>query len=194
MGDLRWTTGSVGLQHQPMPFFVRLATNSDLLAITSIVERAIVDLQVDFLSPTQIAASRAVMGVDGQLIADRTYWVAVDGPHVVGCGGWSRRATLYGGDAAATLRDPAMLDPHRDPARIRAMYTHPDWARQGVGRLILGACENAARQSGFSRARMMATIAGEPLYRACGYQVVERVANIGATAIAVPGVVMEKAL
>lgn len=175
-------------------FTPRLAVETDLPAIATLMDRAIARLQAGFLTAEQVAASRASMGLDTQLIADRTYWVLLAGERLAGCGGWSRRATLYGGDHAAALRDPALLDPARGPARIRAMYTDPDFVRRGVGREILRLCEDAARAAGFTRARMMATMAGEPLYRACGYAVVERVDRMAAAGVAVPGAVMEKSL
>ena len=177
-----------------MTFTPRLATETDLSAIAALMDRAIGELQAGFLSADQIAASRASMGLDTQLIADRTYWLVFEGERLAGCGGWSNRATLYGGDHAAGLRDPAPLDPATDPARIRAMYTDPAFVRRGIGRIVLGLCEDAARAAGFTRARMMATLAGEPLYRACGYTVVERVERMAATGVAVPGAVMEKSL
>ena len=113
------------------------------------------------------------MGLDSQLIADGTYFAVIDAGRIVGCGGWSRRATLFGGDHSSG-RDAALLDPKRDPARVRAMYTHPDHVRRGVGRMVLAACEEAARDEGFSRVELAATLAGESLYRACGYEVIER--------------------
>lgn len=173
-------------------FSSRLAAEADLPAIATLMDRAIAELQRPFLTPDQIAASRRSMGLDTQLIADRTYWLVFLDDRLAGCGGWSRRATLYGGDHAADLRDPALLDPGRDPARIRAMYTDPDFARRGVGREVLRLCEGSARAAGFTRARMMATAAGEPLYAACGYRVVERVERLAADGLAVPGAVMEK--
>src|SRR3546814_8666394 len=109
------------------------------------------------------------MGCATQLVADGTYVLGEAGGRIAGCGGWSRRATLYGGDHSTGLRDPALLDPTTDAARIRAMYTDPDFARRGVGRLVISLCEDAARAAGFARAELMATLAGEPLYRACGY-------------------------
>lgn len=154
---------------------IRKAEMTDLPALTGLMEAAITRLQAGFLDPAQIAASRAVMGLDTRLVRDGTYFIADINGALAGCGGWSWRATLYGGDHSADLRDDAALDPARDPARIRAMYTHPDFARRGVGRAILNACEAAARAHGFARAEMMATLAGEPLYRACGYQLIERV-------------------
>lgn len=155
----------------------RLAGRDDLPALAAVMDAAIGALQAAFLSPEQVAASRAVMGLDTQLIADGTYFMAEAEGRIAGCGGWSRRATLYGGDHSAGLREPRLLDPATEPARVRAMYTHPDFARMGVGRRILATCEAAARDAGFARAELMATLAGEPLYRAAGYVEIERVVD-----------------
>jgi len=152
----------------------RLARLDEVDALRGLMEAAITQLQKPFLDAVQIASSRAIMGLDTQLIADGTYFVVESGGGLAGCGGWSRRATLYGGDQSPG-RSAALLDPARDPARVRAMYTHPDHARRGVGRLILALCETAARQEGFRTLELMATLAGEPLYRAAGYGVVESV-------------------
>src|SRR6185437_6428237 len=127
---------------------------------------AIVELQRAFLTPAQIVASRTIMGLDRQLIADATYFVVEADGRLAGCGGWSRRATLYGGDHSPG-RDAALLDPASDPARVRAMYTHPELVRRGVGRLILQLCEAAARAEGFTRLELMATLSGRPLYESC---------------------------
>lgn len=155
----------------------RLAGHGDLTALAEVMDAAIGALQAGFLSPEQVAASRAVMGLDTQLVADGTYFMAEAGGRIAGCGGWSRRATLYGGDHSAGLREPRLLDPATEPARVRAMYTHPDFARMGVGRRILATCETAAREAGFARAELMATLAGEPLYRAAGYGEIERIVD-----------------
>lgn len=155
---------------------IRVATRADLPELEQLAARAIVELQGPFLRPDQVAASRALMGIDTTLIDDGTYFVVESGGHIAGCGGWSRRATLYGGDQSPG-RDAAFLDPAKDAARVRAMYTHPDFARRGVGRLILGLCEQAAREAGFVRAELMGTLAGEPLYRSCGYQEIERLTD-----------------
>jgi GNAT superfamily N-acetyltransferase len=154
----------------------RPATAADIDALRPLMEAAIAQLQKPFLDANQIDASRMIMGLDTQLIHDGTYFVVEAGGALAGCGGWSRRATLYGGDQSPG-RSAALLDPKRDPARVRAMYTHPDHARRGVGRLILSLCEAAARAEGFTRAELMATMAGEPLYRACGYWPAERVVD-----------------
>ncbi|MBS0334192.1 MAG: GNAT family N-acetyltransferase [Proteobacteria bacterium] len=138
------------------------------------MDAAIGELQKGFLAPDQIAASRTIMGLDRQLVADRTYFVVQAGPRIAGCGGWSRRATLYGGDHTPG-RDPEPLDPARDAARVRAMYTHPDFARRGVGRLILSLCEAAARAEGFRRLELMGTMSGRPLYESYGFAPIEDV-------------------
>jgi GNAT superfamily N-acetyltransferase len=158
-----------------------------------VIEAAIEELQKGFLDPAQIESSRSIMGLDTQLIDDGTYFVveAPDG-RIAGCGGWSRRATLYGGDHSAG-RDAALLDPATEPAKVRAMYTHPDFARQGVGKLILGLCEEAARGEGFRVLDLMGTMAGQPLYEAAGFRVVEHLTDASGGA-PVPLVRMRKEL
>lgn len=150
----------------------RLASHGDLPLLLPLIDAAIGELQRPFLDAAQIEASRAVMGLDTQLIDDGTYFVVESDGHLAGCGGWSRRATLYGGNHSDG-RDPALLDPARDAAKIRAMYTHPDFARRGVGRLILERCETAAAAEGFTSLDLMGTLAGRPLYESAGYTVVE---------------------
>jgi GNAT superfamily N-acetyltransferase len=159
-----------------MPLTSRLASREDLPVVLPLVAAAIAQLQLGFLDDAQIKSSRAIMGVDTQLIDDKTYFVVeVDG-QVAGCGGWSRRATLYGGDHSAG-RDAALLDPGRDPAKVRAMYTHPAFARRGVGRLILSLCEAAAVAEGFRALDLMATLAGRPLYEAAGFVAIEHLTD-----------------
>lgn len=154
----------------------RLATPADVPALATLMDAAIGALQAPFLTPDQIAASRKLMGLDSQLIADGTYFVVEADGRIAGCGGWSRRATLYGGDHSPG-RDAHGLNPAMDAARVRAMYTHPDFARRGVGRLILSLCEAAAREAGFARVELAGTLAGQPLYEACGYAVLERLTD-----------------
>lgn len=151
----------------------RLATHDDVEALRALMDSAIEELQRPYLTRAQVEASRAIMGIDTQLIEDGTYFVVEADDEIAGCGGWSRRATLYGGDQTPG-RSGALLDPRKDAARLRAMYTHPRHARKGVGRLIVALCEDAARLDGFTRMELMSTLAGEPLYRSCGYQAVER--------------------
>ena len=172
---------------------VRVATRADLPAIAPVVTAAIEELQRAFLDPAQIASSRAIMGVDTQLVDDGTYYVVeADGGAIAGCGGWSRRATLYGGDHSAG-RDAALLDPTTEPARIRAMYTHPSYTRRGVGRLVLTRCEEAARAEGFRALELMSTLSGQPLYTAAGFTAVEHLTDATGGA-AVPLVKMRKDL
>ena len=170
----------------------RLATLADVDELRALMQAAIGALQTPFLSAAQIESSRTIMGLDTQLIEDHTYFVVEAAGHIVGCGGWSRRATLYGGNQTPG-RSPALLDPARDAARVRAMYTHPGYTRKGIGRFILTLCEGAARAEGFRRVELMATLAGEPLYRACGYTAVECVED-DRGGVAVPVVRMQKAL
>ena len=175
-------------------FTSRLARITDLDALRGVMSRAIAGLQNDFLSPEQVAASHKVMGLDTQLIADQTYFMVKRAQRIVGCGGWSWRATLYGGDDSIVLREPAPLDPIKDAAKIRAMYTDPAYARQGIGRIVLGLCEDAARTAGFRRTELMATMAGEPLYRAAGYKPVEALNSASIDGVTVPLLRMEKLL
>jgi GNAT superfamily N-acetyltransferase len=158
-------------------FTHRLATEADIPALKAVMDAAISGPLADFLTPEQVTASRLSMGLDTQLIADRTYFVIeaeVAGETVVaGCGGWSRRATMYGGDHSPT-RQPTLVVPGIDAARVRAMYTRPDFLRQGVGRLILDLAEAAAAAEGFDRVELVATMGGEPLYLSAGYREIER--------------------
>ena len=172
----------------------RTAAEADIPAIRALMARAIATNQLGFLTPAQIALSTSVMGLDTQLIADGTYFLILRGDMIVGCGGWSARVTLYGGDASIVARDPKLLDPATDAARVRAMYTDPDCVRQGIGRMILDLCEGAARAAGFARAEMMATLSGEPLYRACGYLPIEYVQSPPVDGVAVPLIRMGKEL
>ncbi|MFT4197054.1 MAG: GNAT family N-acetyltransferase [Pseudoxanthomonas sp.] len=176
----------------PPPLTHRLARHDDLDTLRALMDMAIAELQKGFLDAPQIAASRTLMGLDTQLVDDGTYFVVETEGRIAGCGGWSRRATLYGGDHTPG-RSAALLDPQNDAARIRAMYTHPAHVRRGVGRLIIALCEDAARREGFGRAEMMATMSGVPLYRACGYVPIEQVLDERG-GVPVPLVRMSKAL
>jgi GNAT superfamily N-acetyltransferase len=170
----------------------RLATPVDVESLRRLMDAAIAELQKPFLDAVQIDSSRTIMGLDTQLIDDGTYFVVEQDGALAGCGGWSRRATLYGGDQSPG-RSAALLDPAVDAARVRAMYTHPQHARRGVGRLILSLCEQAARTEGFARVELMATLAGQPLYAACGYRALASLSDARGGA-AVPLVRMGKSL
>ena len=162
---------------EPVQLNHRLAEPSDIPAIVDLMGASIAGNMKSFLSAREVAAARESMGMDRSLIADRTYFVVETVQHgqaiVVGCGGWGRRKTLYGGDHTAG-RDDALSNPDTDAARIRAMYTHPDWTRLGIGTLLLELGEGAARNAGFKTIELGSTIPGEPLYLARGYREVSR--------------------
>jgi N-acetylglutamate synthase-like GNAT family acetyltransferase len=156
---------------------VRKATNGDIPQIRKLIDVSVRGLQAQDYSPAQIeGALESVYGVDSRLIADGTYFVAEisdsDRTPIVACGGWSKRKTLYGGDQYAG-REDSLLDPAHDAAKIRAFFVHPQFARRGLGTLILEACENAAFFAGFTRLEMGATLSGVPFYRARGYAEIE---------------------
>jgi GNAT superfamily N-acetyltransferase len=175
-------------------FTYRIAAMDDLDALHRVMARSIAQLQADFLSPAQVAASHHVMGLDSQLVRDGTYFVIERAETIAGCGGWSFRATLFGGDDSIVTREPERLDPAQDAAKVRAMYTDPDFVRQGVGSLLLSLCEGAARDAGFSRAELMATAAGVPLYRQQGYVPVAALQHVAVDGVDVPLLRMEKQL
>jgi GNAT superfamily N-acetyltransferase len=153
---------------------IRLARAEDIPAIEALIPLSVHGLQASSFSAAQRkAALGPVFGVDRRLIEDGTYFVAEHGGKVIACGGWSRRRAVFGGDRSRAGEDAA-LDPARDPARIRAFFVHPDFARRGLGRALLAACEAALRAAGFRSAVLVATLVGEPLYAACGYAVEER--------------------
>ena len=166
---------------------IRQARVADVPVLRELIEASVRGLQGRDYTPTQLeSALKTVYGVDSQLISDGTYFVAeaVGGevePHraegeraIVGCGGWSKRKTLYGGDRW-TGREDELLEPLRDAAKIRAFFIHPAWARRGIGSMILETCEAAARAAGFTRFEMGATLTGVPMYRARGYVELEHV-------------------
>jgi len=169
---------------------LRLAVPEDVPVLCKLIEASARGLQAEDYTPAQIeGALQTVFGVDSQLIADGTY-IVVEAPSksaksvqrtnlnpsaawsIVGCGGWSKRKTLYGSDHW-TGRQDTLLDPQRDAAKIRAFFIHPDWARQGVGSKLLQACEDAARSAGFTRFEMGATLTGAKLFGAKGYVAVK---------------------
>ena len=170
----------------------RIAAPDDAPALAAVMDAAIAELQKGFLDPAQIESSRMIMGLDRQLLVDGTYFIVEADGAIAGCGGWSRRATLYGGDHTPG-RDAALLNPATEAARVRAMYTHPAFARRGVGRLILDLCEAAARAEGFRRVELMATLSGRALYSQCGYQDIEAIEDARGGA-PVPLVRMGKAI
>lgn len=153
---------------------VRLTTVEDIPYLNELIPLSVRALSVGYYSEAQVESALVhIFGVDSQLIADGTYYTAVAGEQIVGCGGWSKRKTLFGGDQMKANED-SLLDPKVDPARIRAFFVHPQWARQGIGKRIIVMCEKSAHQAGFHTMELIATMPGEPLYAALGYQVSRR--------------------
>jgi GNAT superfamily N-acetyltransferase len=165
----------------PQAFAIRPAVAADIPVLRELIDASVRRLQSGDYTPEQIdSALRTVFGVDSQLIDDGTYLLIQTArsdsgkdPVIVACGGWSKRKTLYGGDRWRDRQD-ALLDPATDPAKIRAFFIHPDWARQGIGTLLLDACEAAARAAGFTRFEMGATLTGVKLFQKRGYVALER--------------------
>lgn len=186
---------------------LRLAVPEDVPVLRQLIDASVRGLQTEDYTPAQIEGALAtVFGVDSQLIADCTYIVAEAQPAekqsesesakeaglmIVGCGGWSKRKTLYGSDHW-TGREDALLDPLHDAAKIRAFFIHPDWARRGVGSLILQACEDAARAAGFTRYEMGATLTGAKLFGAKGYVPVKPISIPLVNGETLPVIHMEK--
>jgi len=185
-----------------MKISIRLAEDRDVHELRRLIELSVRGLQAGDYSPAQLeGALKSVYGVDTRLIADGTYFVAearddqaspgAAVPAIIGCGGWSRRRTLFGGDQFAG-REDSLLDPAKEAAKIRAFFVHPEWARRGIGGLILEACETAAIAQGFRRLEMGATLTGIPFYRAKGYVELERVDAPLGDGLALPVVRMGK--
>jgi N-acetylglutamate synthase-like GNAT family acetyltransferase len=177
---------------QTVPWPLRLAREFDVPALEALIPLSVRALQSPYYSPAQMdGALGPVFGVDRQLIRDGTYFVAEQDGVMVGCGGWSRRRSFFWGDGAR-VREDALLDPQRDAARVRAFFVHPAWSRRGIGRSIMVACEQAIIAAGFRTVDIVATLAGEPLYAAFGYEIVERYDLAMANALSLPVVRMTK--
>ena len=184
-----------------MSVHIRVASPEDVPVLRQLINTSVRELQAEDYTPAQMeGALRTVFGVDSQLIADGTYLVAeardLAGedrlkPVIAGCGGWSKRKTLYGGDRW-TQREDSLLDPERDAAKIRAFFVHPAWARRGVGTLLLEACEAAARAAGFRRYEMGATLTGAKLFGVKGYLAVKKIAVPLENGESLPVIHMEK--
>lgn len=154
---------------------IRKAIADDIPALERLIPESARALSGAYYTPRQIEAAIVhVFGVDTQLITDGTYFVAETQGRIVGCGGWSKRKTLYGGDQTKTDGEDSLLDAGKDPARIRAFFIDPSWARRGIGSRIMEVCEKAAGEEGFSMLELVATLPGEPLYKAFGYEVSQR--------------------
>lgn len=177
-----------------MKVHLRLAAMNEVAALEQLIAASVRGLSRDHYTAAQIESALVhVFGIDTQLIADGTYFVAELAGQLVGCGGWSKRKTLFGGDHAKAAEDN-LLDPQTDPARIRAFFVHPDFARRGIGKQIIEACEQAAQVAGFRRLELAATLPGEPLYRAVGYEALERWEHQLADSASLPLVRMGKSL
>jgi GNAT superfamily N-acetyltransferase len=176
-------------------FALRLAGEQDIPALSVLIPLSVRSLQAAHYSPAQMdAALGPVFGVDRELIRDGTYFVVEHGRVLAGCGGWSRRRSLFGGDAGRASAEAELLDPAHDPARIRAFFVHPDYARRGIGRRIMNACEKAIAEAQFRSIELVATLAGEPLYAAFSYDVLERYEIPLAAGLMLPAVRMGKRL
>jgi len=165
---------------------LRLATPADISAIDVLIAASARALSVGYYTPEQIESLiRHVFGPDSQLIADGTYYVIESGGVLAAAGGWSRRRTMYGGDQMKGDADP-LLDPATEPARIRAFFVHPDFARRGLGRILFERCRDEAAAAGFRALTLVATLPGEPLYRAVGFETVRRFELILPDGVSVP--------
>jgi GNAT superfamily N-acetyltransferase len=178
-------------------FRLRAATTGDVPALRTLIERSVARLSVGFYTAEQVAsATRHVFGVDTRLIADGTYYAVELDSALVAAGGWSRRRTLFGGDQMKRGGDigDALLDPGTSPARIRAFFVDPAWARRGLGRLLYGECARAALAHGFRAFELVATLPGEPLYAALGFTVAERYSLALPDGVALPVARMTRAI
>lgn len=172
---------------------MRVATLDDIKEIEALMALSMAQLLPKFLDPKQVERSNESMGVDNLLVRDGTYFLVFDAGDLAGCGGWSRRRTLYGGNDTVG-RDDSLADPASEPAKIRAMYTHPDFTRRGIGRKILDASEKAAREEGFKAMELGSTAPGVPLYEACGYRLIEDLSKPSEDGTIVPILRMRKTL
>jgi GNAT superfamily N-acetyltransferase len=177
-----------------MTITTRLATFDDILVLQQLIGLSVRGLSTGYNTPNQIeSAIKYIFGIDTQLIIDGTYYVAQVDDTIVGCGGWSKRNTLYGGDQHKEVEDP-LLDPAHDAAKIRAFFVHPEWARRGIGRHIITVCENAAQSNGFTSFQLGATLPGVPLYEVMGYHAVEHISQPMPNGEVLPIVKMNKVL
>lgn len=178
-------------------FTHRLAKPADVPAIVALMQASIAENMKPYLSSAEIEAAWETMGVDLTLIEDGTYFLIETGQNdqkeLVGCGGWGKRRTLYGGDHTVG-RDDSFCDPNLEAARIRAMYTNPSWVRHGVGTLLLDLAEGAARDAGFRSIELGSTLPGEPFYLARGYKEIDRNTEVAGNGAANTVIKMSKVL
>lgn len=168
------------------PPHLRTARHGDIGRMEALIRRSGIELSRGFYTPEQAqAVTRHVFGVDTRLVEDETYFLIERAGALLACGGWSKRATLFGADRAKTGADP-LLDPATQPARIRAFFVDPAVPRQGLGRRLMEHCEAEAARAGFGMMELAATMPGVPLYRACGFEVVEDFALALPDGVSVP--------
>ena len=173
---------------------IRIATFDDIPRFETLITESVRALSAGYYSLQQIESALVhVFGVDTQLIADGTYFVVEADGQIAGCGGWSKRRTLYGGDKMKREEDN-LLDPMTEASRIRAFFVHPDFARRGIGRLLLDTCEQAAAEAGFTSLELAATLPGQPLYTACGFHILEHIESALPDGIEVPIIRMGKSI
>jgi GNAT superfamily N-acetyltransferase len=173
---------------------IRVAGLDDVDAIEALIAASVHGLQAeDYTREQREGALGTVFGADRQMIADGTYYLIEEEGRLVACGGWSRRRTPFGGDRSPR-KDDSFLDPARDAARVRAFFVHPDFARRGLGTLLLNTCEDAARAAGFTRAELTSTLTGVALYEVRGFAAGERFELTLGNGAALPVVRMEKSL
>ncbi len=154
---------------------IRQAKQRDIPVLKQLIPESVRLLSANSYTTQQIESALVNMfGVDTRLIEDGTYYVAEVEGRIVACGGWSKRATLFGGDQMKACEDDLLLNPQIDPARIRAFFVHPEYARRGIGSRMMEACERAAQEAHFTTLELVATLPGEPLYKSFGYEVAER--------------------
>jgi len=158
-----------------MEILIRVIGLEDVPAVTALIQASVRGLQVEYTEAQREAALKTVFTVDSRLVADGGYYGAFAGDRLVGCGGWSGRKTLYGGDAQVEAIEPERLDPAVDAAKVRAIFVDPEFARQGIGGRLLQAAEDGAREAGFRRFEMGSTLSGVGLYRLRGYVEMERI-------------------
>ena len=181
---------AVGADRQPAP--QRLAVAADAPEIAALMRASILELFPHYYDARRTASAARYIGeLDMALIEDGTYYVHESGGEIVACGGWSRRNRLYTG-SGASADDGRLLDPASEPGRVRAMFVRGDWTRRGLGRAILEACERAARAEGFTMLALMATLPGEPLYRAFGFRELSRTLVRLPDGLELDGVAMER--
>jgi GNAT superfamily N-acetyltransferase len=175
-------------------FTIRLATDADIVVLEELIAASVNVLQAnDYTAEQRAAALGTVFGVDSQLIRDGTYYAVEHGDEIVGCGGWSKRRTLFGSDQQAG-REDALLEPARDAARIRAFFVKPGWERRGIGSLVMETCEQAARANGFVRLELGSTLTGVELYRVHGFVPEEKIEVRLRNGLSLPVVKMGKVL